>query len=161
VTALRDQFAADGFARFLDRGAAFGQAHYGHAYTVTAAGHAAILTGASPHRTGIIGNEWRDVATGQPVYCTGDASATYIGHRTGPMDGTSPRNLQVESLGDVLRQRDARSRVIAVSGKDRGAILPAGRRGTAYMYMAATGRFASTTWTHAFPEECVVPRLRC
>jgi hypothetical protein len=146
LTGLRDQFGPDGFARLLDRGAAFTDAHYGHAYTVTGAGHATLLTGAYPHRTGIIGNEWRDVATGQPVYCAGDPAASYIGHRTGPMDGTSPRNLQVESLGDVLRQRDARSKVIAVSGKDRGAILPAGRAGTAYMYMGATGRFASTTY---------------
>ena len=146
VTGYRDQLAPDGFARFLDRGAAFGNAHYGHAFTVTAAGHATVLTGAAPHRTGIIGNEWVDIATGQPMYCTGDPTATYIGHRTGPLDGTSPRNLRVEGLGDVLRRADGRSKVIAVSGKDRGAILPAGKTGTAYMYMSGTGHFASTTY---------------
>ena len=74
-TAYRDQLGPDGFNRFLQRGAWFADAHYGHAYTVTAAGHATILTGAYPHRTGIIGNEWRDRATGEPVYCTGDAGA--------------------------------------------------------------------------------------
>lgn len=146
VTAYRDQLAADGIARFLERGAWFGQAHYGQSVTVTAAGHATLLTGAYPHRTGIIGNEWRDVASGERVYCTGDDSASYIGHATGPLDGTSPRNLRVESLGDVLRGRDARSKVIAISGKDRGAILPAGRGGTAYMYMAASGQFASSSY---------------
>jgi len=36
--------------------------------------------------------------------------------------------------------------VIAISGKDRGAILPAGQAGTAYMYMAGSGQFASTTY---------------
>ena len=39
-------------------------------------------------------------------------------------------------MGDVLRRADPRSKVIAISGKDRGAILPAGKTGTAYMYMA-------------------------
>lgn len=146
VTAYRDQLAADGLARFLDRGAWFSQAHYGHAFTVTGAGHAVLLTGASPRRSGIIGNEWRDPRTGAPVYCAGDAEASYIGHRTGPMDGTSPKNLRAQSLGDVLRQRDPRSKVIAVSGKDRGAILPAGKSGVAYMYMAGSGQFASTTY---------------
>jgi len=146
LAAYRDQYGPDGFNRFLQQGAWFADARYGHAYTVTAAGHATILTGASPRRTGIIGNEWRDRATGAPVYCTGDASHRYLGHATAPLAGTSPRNLRAESLGDVLRQADARSKVIAVSGKDRGAILPAGREGTAYMYMAQTGRFASTTW---------------
>ena len=146
VTAYRDQLAPDGFARFLERGSAFGNAHYGYAFTVTAAGHATVLTGAYPHRTGIIGNDWSDVATGQAVYCTSDSGATYIGHKTNPLDGTSPRNLQVETLGDVLRTSDPRAKVIALSGKDRGAILPGGHRGTAYMYMSSTGQFASTTY---------------
>jgi predicted AlkP superfamily pyrophosphatase or phosphodiesterase len=146
VTGYRDQLAPDGLARFLDRGAAFTEAHYGHAFTVTAAGHATVLTGAAPHRTGIIGNDWLDIASGQPMYCTGDPSAGYIGHRTEPMDGTSPRNLKVETVGDVLRRTDGRSKVIAISGKDRGAILPAGKTGTAYMYMGSTGQFASTSY---------------
>ena len=61
------------------------------------------------------------------MYCTGDPSASYIGHKTGAMDGTSPRNLKVETLGDVLRRVEPRSKVIGISGKDRGAILPAGQ----------------------------------
>jgi arylsulfatase A-like enzyme len=146
VIAYRDQFAQDGLGRFLDRGAWFSDAHYGHAYTVTASGHAAMLTGAYPHRTGIIGNEWRDPATGELTYCTGDPLATFIGHRTNKLDGTSPRKLRVETLGDVLRAADARSRVIAISGKDRSAILLAGKAGTAYTYMSQTGQFASSTF---------------
>ena len=146
ITAYRDQLAPDGFARFLDRGAWFTEARYAHAFTVTAAGHAAMLTGAYPDRTGIIGNEWRDQASGVPVYNTGDTTAKYIGHETRPLDGTSPRNLKVETVGDVLRRADPRSKVISVSGKDRGAILPAGKSGTAYMYMGGTGQFASTTY---------------
>ena len=146
VTGYRDQLAPDGLARFLDGGAWFADAHYGHAFTVTAAGHATMLTGAYPHRTGIIGNEWRDVNTGANVYNTQDTSATYIGHRTQPLDGTSPRNLKAETVGDVLRRADPRAKVIAISGKDRGAILPAGHTGTAYMFMGGTGQFASTTY---------------
>jgi hypothetical protein len=49
-------------------------------------------------------------------------------------------------VGDVLRRADVRSKVIGVSGKDRGAILTAGRSGTAYMYMAESGQFASSTY---------------
>jgi predicted AlkP superfamily pyrophosphatase or phosphodiesterase len=146
VLGYRDQLTPDGFARFLDRGAWFANAHYKHAFTVTAAGHATMLTGAYPHRTGVIGNEWRDPVSGAQVYNTGDAGATYIGHKTNPLDGTSPRNLKAETVGDVLRKADPRSKVIAISGKDRGAILPAGKTGTAYMYMGASGQFASTTF---------------
>lgn len=146
VEAYRDQLAPDGFARFLKQGRWYSQAHYGHAFTVTGAGHAALLTGAYSHRSGIVGNTWRDAASGEPVYCTSDSSATYIGHATKPLDGTSPRHLRAESLGDVLKQVDPRSKVLAVSGKDRGAILTAGKTGTAYMYMSSTGQFASSTY---------------
>jgi predicted AlkP superfamily pyrophosphatase or phosphodiesterase len=142
----RDQLAPDGLRRFLDRGAWFSDAHYGHAHTATAPGHAVMLTGAYPHRTGIIGNDWRNPDTGATEYCAGDAEHAYIGHKTTRLDGTSPRNLKVESLGDVLRRLDSRSKVIAISGKDRGAILPAGKAGVAYMYHAQTGQFGSTTY---------------
>lgn len=161
VTGYRDQLAPDGLARFLDRGAWFSDAHYPYAFTVTAAGHATMLTGATPSRTGIIGNEWKDVNTGADVYNTGDTAYTYIGHKTQALDGTSPRNLKAETVGDVLRRMNPASKVIAISGKDRGAILPAGHAGTAYMYMGATGQFASSTyymkehpaWVNAFNAE--------
>ena len=146
VTGYRDQLAPDGFQRFLERGAWFSDARYGHAFTVTGAGHAVMLTGAYPHRTGIIGNDWRDRVTGDTVYCTQDEAHTYIGHKTQKLDGTSPKNLLVETVGDVLKRTDARAKVIAISGKDRGAILPGGKMGTAYMYQSSTGHFASSTY---------------
>jgi predicted AlkP superfamily pyrophosphatase or phosphodiesterase len=146
VTGYRDQLAPDGFARFLDHGRWFSQAHYGHGHTVTAAGHSVMLSGAYPQRSGIISNEWRDPATGAPVYNTGDAAYTYLDNSTAPLSGTSPRNLKVETLGDVLRTRSPASKVIGISGKDRGAILPAGHKGTAYMYMGETGQFSSSTY---------------
>ena len=146
VLDYRDQLGADGLARFLDRGAWFANASYSHAYVVTAAGHAAMLTGAYPNRTGIIANEWLDPLTLANTYCTGDTAQSYIGSSTRPLDGTSPKNLKVETVGDVLKRADPRSRVIAISGKDRGAILLAGKTGSAYMFMDDTGEFASSTY---------------
>lgn len=146
VVDYRDPLAADGLRRFLDRGTWFSNAHYGHANTLTAPGHATILTGAYPNRTGIIANEWRDPQSGRLVYNTGDPAHTYIGHKTQALDGTSPKNLRVETVGDVLRRSNAQAKVIAISGKDRGAILPAGKTGIAYMYQAQTGQFASSTF---------------
>ena len=146
VTDYREQLAPDGLRRFLDRGAWFADAHFGYSFTVTCAGHAAMLTGAYPHRSGIIGNEWNDRATGDRVYCASDSEHTYLEGKTPPLAGTSPRNLQVETVGDVLRRAHPAARVIAISGKDRGAIMPAGKAGTAYMYMSDSGRFASSTY---------------
>ncbi|WP_229487405.1 alkaline phosphatase family protein [Pseudoduganella lutea] len=143
----RDQFGKGGFRRLLDGGAWFSDAHQAHGTTVTAVGHAAILTGAYPNQHGIVANNWIDRATGQPVYCTEDRTHQYIGEDTDPSDGTSPARLRVDTLGDQLRYATGnRAKVIAVSGKDRGAILLAGKGGTAYMYMEGSGNFASSTW---------------
>ena len=143
----RDQFGQGGFRRLLDQGASFSNAHQAHGVTVTAIGHSAVLTGAYPYVHGIIGNNWIDPVTKKSVYCTEDTNYTYIGEETKSSDGTSPNRLKVDTLGDQLRYATgSRSKVVAVSGKDRGAILLAGKTGTAYMYMDKTGNFASSTF---------------
>ena len=49
---------------------------------------------------------------------------TYLGEDTKPGDGTSPANLKVNTVGDELRYATGKqSKVITISGKDRGAIL--------------------------------------
>jgi predicted AlkP superfamily pyrophosphatase or phosphodiesterase len=142
----RDQFGPGGLRLMLEQGASFTNAYQAHGVTVTAVGHSAALSGAYPYRHGIIGNNWID-ANGRQVYCTEDTRYRYVGEETGEHDGTSPANLRVDTLGDQLRYATGnRSKVIAVSGKDRGAILLAGKTGTAYMYMDKSGNFASSTY---------------
>ena len=51
----------------------FSDAHQAHAFTVTSVGHAAILSGAYPYQTGIIGNDWKS-RDGKFVYNTADAA---------------------------------------------------------------------------------------
>jgi predicted AlkP superfamily pyrophosphatase or phosphodiesterase len=146
VQRYRDQFGPGGLRRLLEQGASFTDAHQAHGITVTAVGHSAVLTGAYPYRHGIIGNNWI-AANGQQVYCTEDGRYHYIDEETDAHDGTSPANLRVDTLGDQLRYATGnRSKVVTVSGKDRGAILLAGKTGTAYMYMDKTGDFATSTY---------------
>ncbi len=147
VMRYREQFGQGGFRRLLDQGAWYGNAHQAHGVTVTAVGHAAILSGAYPYQHGIIGNNWLDPVTRANVYCTEDAAHSYIGEKTERGDGTSPANLKVDTLGDQLRYATGnKAKVLTVSGKDRGAILLAGKTGTAYMFMNDTGNFASSTY---------------
>ena len=142
----RSQFGQGGLRRLLEQGTSFTNAHQAHGVTVTAIGHTAVLSGAYPYRHGIIGNNWID-PQGRLVYCTEDARHKYIGEETEEHDGTSPARLRVDTLGDQLRYASGnRSKVVAVSGKDRGAILLAGKTGTAYMFMDKTGNFASSSY---------------
>ena len=151
-----DLFVPGGFRRLMDKGAWFSDAHQGHAFTVTAVGHAAVLSGAYPYQHGIIGNEWRD-REGKYMYCVGDEAHKYLdGSPVTEDDGTSPRNLQVSTVGDELKYAtNDLSRVFAVSGKDRGSILLAGKTGTAYMYTSKSGTFTSTSYYMAQHPEWV------
>ena len=116
------------FPRLLEQGAWFSDAHQAHGITVTAIGHSAVLSGAYPYQHGVIGNNWIDPVTKKSVYCTEDGNFHYIGEETQPDDGTAPTRLRVSTLGDELRYSTGdKAKVVTVSGKDRGAILLAGK----------------------------------
>lgn len=149
-----DRFGAGGFRTLLDSGAVFEAAHYSHAITETAPGHATLFTGANPREHGIVSNEWFDLDQGV-VYNTHDPDHALLGGvETSSGDGTSPRNLLASTIGDELLLHTAgRARVFAVSVKDRGAILPAGHRGKAFWYSSRTGSFVTSDhYYEAYPE---------
>ena len=146
-----DQFRGrfrSGLKQLLDQGAWFTQAEYGHSTTVTAVGHATIVSGAYPYRHGQVANEWYDPRTEKEVYCCEDPTQRIVGEV--PKDkhpGTSPRNLFVTTISDELRLATGfKSRAFGVSMKDRGAILTAGRGGTAYFFSGETGRFVTSSY---------------
>jgi predicted AlkP superfamily pyrophosphatase or phosphodiesterase len=148
------QFGKGGFKRLLTQGAWYSNAHQAHGVTLTAVGHSAVLTGAYPYQHGIIANGWTDTNSLASVYCTEDVNYTYLGEETKPSDGTAPTNLKVNTVGDELRYATGnQAKVITVSGKDRGAILLAGKTGTAYMLMKKTGNFATSSYyMQQYPE---------
>lgn len=144
---FRQRFGPDGFAYLMDRGTAYTDAHYQHATTFTAVGHATLVTGGNAAQHGLAGNDWLDTGTGKRVYCVEDDRHTLIGKTPRPHQGTSPRNLTSTTIGDELvLASGGRSRVFSVSIKDRGAILPGGHLGKAFWYDAASGRFVTSTY---------------
>lgn len=140
-----DQFSLDLFNHYrnrltgglhtLSRGVVF-TGYQSHAATETCPGHSTILSGVRPNRSGIVANDWYGTrGAAQPVdthrdeiYCVED--------ETNPASSTeypvvSLRHLSEawQPLGDRLKAANGdRTRVFAVSGKDRGASLMAGRR---------------------------------
>jgi len=146
-------FVADGFRRLLDGGSDFAACHHRHAATWTGPGHASILTGADPTRTGIIGNRWFSRADGRLVGCVSDTAAPLVG---APGEGgVSPRSLRAETVGDVLRAATGgRAKVVAVGGKDRAAVLMGGKHpNAAYWFDEATCAFVTSRYyVEALPE---------
>ncbi len=95
-----------------------------HAATETCPGHSTILTGDHPARTGIVANIWYDRKIDKGVYCVSKSGVADPLAKTGEL-------LRVDTLGDWLRARSPASRSIAISGKDRAAIMMGGHHATA------------------------------
>lgn len=140
----RDGFGPDGFRRLLDRGIVFTRAHHAAANTLTASGHAVLVTGAATADHGIVANDWHDRALGRAVYCVEDERFPIVG---GPGRGRSPRWLTSSTIGDeIIAASGGRARAFAVAAKDRAAIIPAGRSGRALWLSDATGAFVGSTY---------------
>lgn len=114
-----------GLALLYREGAVFQNGYQDHAITETAPGHASTMSGRFPVHTGIASNS-AGVA---------DPAATLTGTEG---TGASPHRFQGTTLIDWLIARDPATRVLSVSRKDRGAILPIGRsKGQVFWYSPA------------------------
>jgi predicted AlkP superfamily pyrophosphatase or phosphodiesterase len=122
----RDQFGAGGFRLLLDHGANFTDCNYDYANTRTAPGHATLFTGAYSDGHGIAANEWWDPKKKKMVTSVEDDDTRLVGI-AGDKTGASPHNLLADTLGDELKlATQGQARVLAVSLKDRAAVLPGG-----------------------------------
>ena len=165
LTRFRGEFTG-GFKKLLTDGAVFTNAYLEHYPTVTAIGHATMLSGATPSVSGIIGNDWFDREAGKSVASITDETVKPVG---APNASTaSPRRLLVSTLGDEMKLASGAAkgaahapRVIGISLKDRAAIMPVGRGAdAAYWFDTKTGAFVTSTyyrsdvpsWVQAFNE---------
>ena len=143
----RDQFGEGGFRLFLDHGAYFSDCNYNYANTRTAPGHATLFTGTYSNGHGIIANEWWDAQKKRNVTSVEDDNTRIVG-TAGDQPGASPHNLLASTLGDELKlATQGKSRVFAISLKDRGAILPGGFAADgAYWIEKNTGAWITSTY---------------
>ncbi len=140
-----------GLAELLRSGAQYADAHHAHAITATAPGHATLGTGVHPARHGIPANVFWDDATGALRYAAADDDVVIVG---APGDsGRSPAQLRHGTVGDWLRTASPESKVFAVSGKDRAAILMGGHvPDGVYWYHRYRGTFVTSSYyTDALP----------
>lgn len=147
---FKPYFVAGGFNRLMSSGARFTNCRYDYATTTTGPGHATIATGAYSSVHGIIGNAWYDRTLKRLVNCVEDLNTRVVDSAEGSRDqrGASPHYLAGTTVGDELRMAsNFRSKVISISLKDRGAVLPGGHTANAaYWYDGKTGGFISSTY---------------
>lgn len=142
IERFRSVFSKNGFVRLADEGAHFSNAHYSHASNVTCAGHAVLMTGCNPSKTGIVSNDFFDPETQCACYCAEEPDSTH-NHEKKP----APTMLLVPTLGDYVKEKYPDSKQIAIAIKDRAAILMAGKRASQVLWLDdKTGRLTTSEY---------------
>ena len=146
-----DELGNQGFKRLINEGHFLRNCQFGYVPTYTGPGHASIFTGTTPSVHGIVANNWYDKNSGKYIYCVGDNEMNIIGfslkNTAISEDGKmSPHNMLTTTFGDELKLFNEQSKVIGVSLKDRGAILPAGHTANAAYWLGNNGKWISSSY---------------
>lgn len=143
-----DQYSEKGFKKLINEGFSCENHHFSYMPTYTGPGHASVYTGTTPEMNGIIANDWWSKEEKRMVYCAEDLDVRPLGTESA-MEKRSPKNLMVTTLGDQVKLGTGfRGKVIGISIKDRGAILPAGKMGDQAWWFTGEdgGKFVTSTY---------------
>lgn len=151
---FQDNYTEDGFKKLMRDGFNVKNTHYNYVPTATGPGHASVYTGTTPTNHGIVANDWYSRELGKIINCTEDSSVFLVDNSGIEKDSKyadysrSPKNEKTTTITDELKLfTNKRSKVIGLSLKDRGAILPAGHlANTAYWYNSKNGNIITSTY---------------
>ncbi len=138
-----------GLRMLADEGRFFVNGVHDHAITETAPGHASTMSGRFPYSTGIASNSAGVNTSAAPLLESEGV-------------GASPFRFKGTTLSDWMHARQPEARVLSVSRKDRGAILPIGTgKLPVFWYAQRSGKFTTSSyyadslpsWVKAFNAE--------
>lgn len=141
-----DDLGDNGFKKLIREGTNFTNCKINYIPTVTAAGHASIYTGTVPYFNGIIANDWKDRRTGKDINACTAVNPPNKFLAKGISNEFSPEQLLSTTIGDQIKLNNyGKSKVISISLKNRGAMMPAGKGAdAAYWYDDKTGKFITS-----------------
>jgi predicted AlkP superfamily pyrophosphatase or phosphodiesterase len=164
-----DHVLGDGGFRYLmEQGIYYKNAHYQHANTETIVGHVSLATGSTPAAHGMVANVWFDRELDRLSYNIEDARYKLLTagadvdqkseidptQKAAKVEGRSPENILTSTLSDEMAIHFAgKSKIFAVSIKDRGAVSMAGHAGKAFWFSKASGEFVTSNYYYdQYPE---------
>ena len=157
-----NHYGEDGLKRLMREGINFQSCHYNYVPTFTGPGHASIYTGTTPANHGIVGNAWWSKEEHKRVNCVEDQTSLPIGSSSSTEGNFSPKRLKSNTITDQVKLMIRGSKVVSISIKNRGAILPGGHTPDGvYWFDYATGGFMTgsyytnelPTWVQRFNKE--------
>ncbi|MEL6557958.1 MAG: alkaline phosphatase PafA [Bacteroidota bacterium] len=145
---FENKFSENGFKRLLKDGFFSKNTHYNYVPTYTGPGHASVYSGTTPEIHGIIANDWYNRTLDRKINCVDDSTVTLVGGDEIAKKSYSPINLLSSNFADELKiASQGNAKVVGVSIKNRGAILPSGHfPDGAYWYDGKTGNFVTSTY---------------
>jgi predicted AlkP superfamily pyrophosphatase or phosphodiesterase len=138
-----------GFRWLMERGAYHTDAHHDHFPLYTGPGHSIHFTGATPYKSGIVGNEWFDREMNDVRYCVRDPKSPLVGAPDPDgKKGVSAITLRVSTVGDELKMATGgQAKVWGLALKDRAAVLMAGHLADGVLwYDDQTGAWISSRY---------------
>jgi len=157
-----------GFRYLMEQGIHYTNAHYRHANTETIVGHVSLATGSTPAAHGMVANVWFDRELDRLAYNIEDAEYKLLTagadvdrkseidptQKAAKVEGRSPDNILTSTLSDEMAIHFAgKSKIFAVSVKDRGAVSMAGHTGKAFWFSKASGEFVTSNYYYdQYPE---------
>jgi predicted AlkP superfamily pyrophosphatase or phosphodiesterase len=163
-----DVLGDGGFRYLMEQGIYYTNAHYQHANTETIVGHVSLATGSTPAAHGMVANVWFDRELDRLAYNIEDADYKLLTagadvdqkseidptQKAAKVEGRSPDNILTSTLSDEMAIHFAgKSKIFAVSVKDRGAVSMAGHAGKAFWFSKASGEFVTSNYYYdQYPE---------
>ncbi len=132
-----------GYKWLIDNGNQYTNLHFEHWYCATGPGHFVLGSGQHPVKGGVLGNYYYDRDSKQKVYCVEDTLSKIVGK---DKKGKSYRIIPTTTLGDWLKDKHPDSKVFSVSGKDRGAIMLAGKNPDLAVWYDWNGNFVTSDY---------------
>lgn len=148
-----DKFSDGGFKRLMNDGTNCRNTQYNYIPTYTGPGHASIYTGTTPSNHGIVANDWYDRDTKREINCVEDSTVHSVGV-VSDYGKFSPLNLKANTVTDQLKLTYPEAKVVSMSIKNRGAILPGGHLSDgSYWFDFNSGDFiTSSFYTDKLPD---------
>lgn len=140
------KYSERGFKRMMLNGTNCRNTNYNYIPTFTGPGHASIYTGTTPSNHGIVANDWYDRDTKQEINCVTDSTVKSVG--TSSLYGLfSPVNLKSPTVTDQLKMTYPNAKVVSLSIKNRGAILPGGHLSDgSYWFDYSSGKMITSSF---------------
>lgn len=141
-----ERYSKKGLKLLMNKGTNCRNTNYNYVPTYTGPGHASIYSGTTPSNHGIVANDWWDRDLKRSINCVEDTTQSTVGSLSSA-GLCSPQNLKANTITDQLKLTYPDAKVISMSIKNRGAILPGGHLSDgSYWYDFSNGNFITSTF---------------